>query len=191
MKKYEPPQAPNPQCSRYCSKPFPDYRFTPGINPHPVRDPKGHSYGVESIPLKYRPAEEWQNMENYLYGVDLYNYAFWWESHEAWESLWHTTNKDECYGQFLQGLIQISAAFIKWYLQQEEGMVRLYEIGMSRLEFVLEKQPTFMGLDLNIHIAKLKKHFSWVDSKSKNWPDPLVNYPFIELNISNSKQLFC
>ena len=29
---------------RYTATPFPSYRFIPGENPHPIDDPKGHSY---------------------------------------------------------------------------------------------------------------------------------------------------
>jgi len=177
----KPLQAPDPNYNRYTQKPFPAYRFIPGINPHPQRDPKGHSYGKVSEEVKYQPAEEWKKNQNYLYGVDLYNYAYWWESHEAWEDLWHTTNKDLHEGQFLQGLIQISAAFIKWHLHQDIGMNRLYQIGIGRLEFVCQKFPNYMGLDLKTHIQMLKKHFAQVIPSSKVWSDPLINYPFIHL----------
>ena len=98
---------------RYCpQKPFPPYRHIPGVTPHPIRDPRGHSYGVEEVhdaePL---PPEFWRQNEDYLYGVDLYNFAYWWEAHEAWEGLWHQA--EGTYRLFLQGLIQVSAAFIK------------------------------------------------------------------------------
>ena len=95
-------------------KPFPPYRHIPGVTPHPIRDPRGHSYGIEEVhdaePL---PPELWQQNEDYLYGVDLYNFAYWWEAHEAWEGLWHQA--EDTYRLFLQGLIQISAAFIKYH----------------------------------------------------------------------------
>ena len=75
-----------PDWQRYCpQKPFPPYRHIPGVTPHPIRDPRGHSYGIEEVhdvdPL---PPELWQQNEDYLYGVDLYNFAYWWEAHEAW-----------------------------------------------------------------------------------------------------------
>ena len=178
----QPPQPPDANYQRYSAKALPPYTYIPGFNPHPQRDPKGHSYNQQSSsPLEYMPPEEWQKNQNYLYGVDLYNYAFWWESHEAWEEVWHTTDKDKHYGQFLQGLIQISAAFIKWHLHQSEGMTRLYEIGIGRLEFVQKDHGLFMGLDLNKHIEKLRQHFSPVLSQSNVWPNPVLNYPFIKV----------
>ena len=32
-------------------KSLPPYAYLPGKNPHPVRDPAGHSYHVEPIPV--------------------------------------------------------------------------------------------------------------------------------------------
>lgn len=182
------PQAPDPNHLRYTDFEFPPYRFIPGVNAHPQRDPEGHSYNKEHAPVIYSPPEDWQSNANYLFGVDLYNHAYWWEAHEAWEELWHTTKKSAAYGQFLQGLIQVSAAFIKWQSQQQVGMEKLFGIGLSRLEFVLASLPAgqtqFMGLDLKTHRQKIKNHFEVVVRETETWPDPLLEYPFIELKIN-------
>ena len=61
-------------------------------------------------------AENWHSCEEYLYGVDLFNHGFWWEAHEALETVWlaaggrHTET-----GTFIQGLIQITVAHLKWF----------------------------------------------------------------------------
>jgi hypothetical protein len=174
------PKAPDPDFLRLTSKMFPPYRFIPGLNPHPVRDPLGHSYGHSPAALSYLPPKQWRENGSYLYGVDLYNHAHWWEAHEAWEDVWHTTDKGSAQGQFLQGLIQISAAFIKWHLHQFDGLKKLYELGIARLEGVCVKNPQFMGVDLEAHIAKLKKHFYLTtQSEPQNWPDWRPHYPFL------------
>lgn len=179
------PHAPDSGFIRHTQISFPPYRFIPGLNPHPVRDPLGHSYGRESGVLSYRAPEKWRDNESYLFGVDLYNHAYWWESHEAWEDVWHTTDKGSAYGQFLQGLIQISAAFIKWHLHQFDGLKKLYELGITRLEGVSAKNPEFMGVDLKAHVAKLKTHFLLTTcSEPQNWPDWSVDYPFLIVNES-------
>src|SRR3989441_5753773 len=73
---------------RFTDRPFPAYRFIPGQSPHPRRDPHGHSYGQpEPTPPPFMP-EEWWDSEWYLYGIDLYNYGYWWECHEVFEGLW-------------------------------------------------------------------------------------------------------
>ena len=177
----EPPEAPNENFPRLSQEPFPSYRFIPGINPHPMRDPDGHSYGQIETKHPYISPDKWQTIDDYLMGIDLYNYAYWWESHEKWEGIWHSTNKDSDYGQFLQGLIQISAAFIKWHLHQHDGLTRLYQIGFSRLESVQKNHNLFMGVNLSNHLTKLMKHFDTILIKSEKWPNPLKNYPFIEV----------
>ena len=52
---------------------FPPYAYLPGRDPHPTRDPEGHSYGEEETPPPYMAPEEWASNEEYLFGVDLYN----------------------------------------------------------------------------------------------------------------------
>ena len=74
---------------RYSARPFPPYRFIPGNNPHPRRHPQGHSFGCpEPSPEPYRP-EDWCQSEDYRFGIDLYNFAYWWECHEVFEGFWH------------------------------------------------------------------------------------------------------
>ena len=129
---------------------FPPYAFLPGRDPHPTRDPRGHSYSEEpEEPSDYFEAEEWRENEEYLYGVDLYNHGYLWEAHEAWEGLWHQAKHDEVQAQHLQGLIQCTAAALKVPLEQPRGLAKLSQAGLGRLEFVIgERGPTYMGVDL-------------------------------------------
>jgi len=142
---------------RYCpQKPFPPYRHIPGVTPHPIRDPLGHSYGEEDEhddkPLL---PEEWRKNEHYLYGVDLYNFAYWWEAHEAWEGLWHQA--EDTYRLFLQGLIQVSASLIKYHMRMLRPLRTLSTAGRDKLRQVVVEcndaegnymGPSYMGLNL-------------------------------------------
>lgn len=182
MVSYRQPSAPTPELPRHTQTKLPLYRFIPGLSPHPRRDPLGHAFNHPETKLDFIDPQEWQKNHDYLYGIDLYNNAYWWESHEAWESVWHTTDKASAYGQYLQGLIQISAAFIKWFLNQHEGLVKLYTIGIGRLEFVAARHKDFMGLDVVSHVQKVKAHFAGVVSKRPaTWPEALANYPHVVL----------
>lgn len=167
-----------PPC-RYSSCLFPPYRYLPGVNAHPVRDPLGHAFGRVEAKLNFIAPEFWQENPDYLYGVDLYNHGYWWEAHEAWEGVWHTTDKDGAYGQCLQGLIQIAAAFIKWQLKQQEGLSRLYAIGRGRLETVAAGHSSYLGLNLTQFLQRLEIHFAPVLIAKTVWPDPLANYPYL------------
>jgi len=128
---------------------LPRYAFLPGRDPHPTRDARGHSFGVREAPAEYLPPERWRENEEYLFGVDLYNHGFLWEAHEAWESLWHRAKHDAEQADFLQGLIQCSAASLKIPMEQPDGLRKLTDAGTKRLESVAERAgPSFMGLDM-------------------------------------------
>ena len=110
---------------RYCDTPFPAYRFIPGRSPHPTADSRGHSYRVPGSPspaVTLVSPSEWARSIDYLYGCDLYNHAYWWEAHEAWEGLWQLTDKAGIQGRFLQGLIQASACHLKRFVRQAKGL---------------------------------------------------------------------
>lgn len=167
------------ECGRYTQKEFPPYRFIPGEAPHPTENPLGHSYGKpENVRESFLP-DEWQRNEQYLFGVDLYNAFFWWESHEALESLWRAAPCHDC-RDYLQGLIKISGAFIKWHLRQQRGVEYLYNGGIEHLGKVQRHHGMFMGLDLQQHLEKLAAHFEPV-IKNRCWTDPLNGYPYIVL----------
>ena len=90
-------------------KNFPPYAYLPGKKPHPVRDPTGHSYHVEPIPV----AAEALGSETFLWGLDLFNHGYYWEAHEAWEGLWQVVDRDGPLRTLLKGLILLSASGIK------------------------------------------------------------------------------
>jgi hypothetical protein len=128
---------------------LPRYAFLPGRDPHPTRDKSGHSFGVAEAPVEYFPPDRWRDNEEYLFGVDLYNHGYLWEAHEAWESLWHRSKHDAVEADFLQGLIQCSAASLKIPMEQPNGLRKLSEAGTKRIESVAERAgPQYMGLDL-------------------------------------------
>lgn len=105
-------------CERlYPELPLPEYAFFPGSGlPHPVRDPRGHSHGRKCPPgqgPKALSPDNWIRNRNYLFGLDLFNFGFYWEAHEEWERLWRVSGADTIPGRFLKGLIKLSAAGVK------------------------------------------------------------------------------
>ena len=93
--------------TRYTNRAFPPYSFIPGKSPHPTRDPDGHSYKKMSERLLSFENKQWQSCDAYLYGIDLFNYGYWWEAHEALEVVWIAAGRKTETGLFIQGLIQI------------------------------------------------------------------------------------
>ncbi len=174
-------KAPDKNFHRYTEKPFPNYRFMAGENPHPTEHPQGHSYGKEFHQSEKLYPQRWYKNETYLYGVDLYNFAYWWEAHEAFESLWRESQPVSLTRDFLQGLIKVSAAFLKWHQRKERGLKYLFQEAMRHLKRVSKQKSLYMGLNLKKHISKLTDHFQGVFSDPPQWKDPLDNYPFIVL----------
>jgi len=141
------------------ARPFPAYAFLPGRDPHPTRDPAGHSFTDRPEPAAaFLSAAEWERNEDYLFGVDLYNAGYLWEAHETWEGLWHAAKRDPLQATFLQGLIQCAAAALKIPMGQPRGLQRLAEQGTARLESVrLAAGREYMGLDLADFVPRFRR----------------------------------
>ncbi|HLY08181.1 MAG TPA: DUF309 domain-containing protein [Planctomycetota bacterium] len=153
MNLVEPP-VPDPGWPRYSTREFPSYRFVPGRSPHPRRDPRGHAYGMPDVPPPRHGPEGWRENDVYRHGIDLYNFAYWWECHEALEGLWHLTGHSGTEAQFLQGIIQTAAANLRRFLGSTEGAHRLGSEAVQRLESIPE--PRFMGVDLGAFIQGVR-----------------------------------
>ena len=82
--------------------------------------------------------------------MDLYNFAYWWEAHEAWEGLWHQA--EDTYRLFLQGLIQVSASLIKYHMRMLRPLRTLSTAGRDKLRQVVVEcenaDGKYMGLNL-------------------------------------------
>lgn len=150
------PAPPDPTWPRYSRKPLPPYRFVPGRSPHPRRDPRGHSYGQAEPRPEPVTAETWRQNEWYLYGIDLYNRAFWWECHEALEGLWRAADRDSPLARFLQGLIQVSAANLQRFMGNFETARGLAEEGLQRHEGL---PPIYLGVDVRAFADDVRAHF--------------------------------
>lgn len=172
---------------RYGSTPFPPYRYVPGMHPHPIAHPLGHSHRPRGAPhphVIHVPPERWRESEDYLYGCDLYNHGYWWEAHEAWEGLWQTCDKKATQGRFLQGLIQAAACHLKVHMGSRSGVDRL---GPSSLEYLrgaaneIEAEP-YMGLDLSDFIGWLAVYFDErLDPDGGIIAHDAMTYPYVEL----------
>ncbi|MGQ0627916.1 MAG: DUF309 domain-containing protein [Phycisphaerales bacterium] len=82
--------------------------------------------------------------------MDLYNHAYWWEAHEAWEGLWLAADggptKDA-----LQGMIQVAAMHLRIDAGERDGVVRLLERARVNLSGVLEaRAPVFAGIAMRV-----------------------------------------
>jgi hypothetical protein len=66
----------------------------------------------------------WQSNEAWLHAADLFNHGYYWEAHEAWESLWHAAGRKGPTADLLKGLIKLAAAGVKAREGRPAGMRR-------------------------------------------------------------------
>lgn len=149
------PEPPDTTRPRYSSRPFPSYRFVPGRTPHPRRTVHGHSHGQPEPNPRLFPPAQWKSSDDYLYGIDLYNFAYWWESHEVFEGLWHAAGRDSAQGNFFQALIQLAAANLKRFMGNDAAAQKLVHAGVVRLQNV---PSVYMGIDIPLLINALQEH---------------------------------
>jgi uncharacterized protein len=109
---------------RYSSTVLPPYSYVPGFNHHPVSHPLGHMQGHAIQAASPLASDSWQTSDEYRHGVDLFNHGFYWEAHEAWESLWHAAGRRGPMAVWLKALIKLAAAAVKLREGNERGALR-------------------------------------------------------------------
>lgn len=141
------PIPPDSQWPRYSCQPWPAYRFVPGVSPHPRRHPDGHSYG-QCEPASPAPAwDRWRTNDAYLFGVDLYNFAYWWECHEIFESFWRMSGAKSEPGRFFQALIHVAAGNLKRCMGSPVSADRLCKAALERFQLMPQ---IYMGIDIRM-----------------------------------------
>ena len=90
-------------------------------------------------------------------GITLFNEKRFWEAHEAWESIWLENRGEE--RRFLQGLIQLAAAYHHVRRGTHRGAIRLFAAALEKLETY---PPGYLRIDrvsaveaAHVHRARL------------------------------------
>jgi predicted metal-dependent hydrolase len=68
---------------------------------------------------------------SFIVGVQRFNQHEFWEAHESWESIWLRKTGEE--KLFLQGLIQLAAAYHHVKRGTYRGAVRLFDAAFAKL----------------------------------------------------------
>lgn len=175
---------------RFTKFAFPPYRFVPGKHPHPIAHPEGHSYhppGHVGPHVDWVPPERWRDSPEYLFGCDLYNHGFWWESHEAWEGLWRVTSDGGEQKRFLQGLIQIAAIHLQLFQGHADGVARLRTTSREHLTSAARLSGRIGAIDLPFMGVRIFELMDRVEAycvavldveSSPPWHDP-GRFPYI------------
>ena len=126
---------------------LPPYAYVPGLSPHPLSDPRGHSHG-EARAVAALDAERWWECEEYLFGFDLFNAGCYWEAHEAWEACWHAAGRKGLVADLLKGLIRLAACGVKAREGRADGVASHAAAAARLFRAVRETRPNILGMDL-------------------------------------------
>lgn len=129
---------------RYTDFQLPTVAYVPGKTLRPTEEPL-EKEGVQPQPLSNK--EPFEN-EFFLYGIDLFNHHFFWEAHEAWETIWHLED-DPILRNLIQGLIQVSGGYVKIFQKNDTGARTLWGKAEKRLSSELLDET---GIDLSHHM---------------------------------------
>jgi hypothetical protein len=126
--------------------PLPPYAFVPG-GPWPHPGPLGKQ---TASPIE---ENDWSSSAEYLRGIALFNAGYYWEAHEAWESLWHAHGRTGPTADVLKGLIKLAAAGVKVRQRQRHGVVTHARRAAAMFRAARDRGGTDqLGLDLDVWI---------------------------------------
>lgn len=106
-------------------------------------------------------------------GIELFNAHKFWHAHEAWEEPWLTAEGDP--RQFLQGLIQLAAAYHHVQRGTFRGGVRLFDAALRRLS---DFPPNYANVDRAAATAAALVHRERIARGEQIAPDhfPALGY---------------
>jgi hypothetical protein len=165
---------------RYGDRPLPPYSYVPGFTPHPMSDPRGHMHGAShESPAPLDPSA-WRDSATYLYAIDLFNHGFYWEAHEAWESLWHAAGRQGPIAAWLKALIKLAAAGVKAREGNPSGVGRHAQ---RALELLAEVRATLPPHDMRycgVSLESVEREALSTASSADQFtaPNPARLFPF-------------
>lgn len=84
------------------------------------------------MPTAPKPLSESEQRAAFALGIRQFNSREFWHAHESWEAVWLTAPEPD--KTFLQGIIQIAAAFYHHQKKNRDGMRSLLRRGLAIVE---------------------------------------------------------
>ncbi len=165
--------------TRYSKRPFPEYRYTPGVSPHPVADPRGHSYSGGEASGEPDTTSDPEGL--FAFGADLHNAGYWWEAHEAWETVWLTVTPNTSIHHGLRGMIQVANAHLKLHQGKAQAVARLRSDFERCFDAALLHTPDLVihGLALAPWAGEVRDYYTHIE-KTEAGHDP-GRFPYLRI----------
>jgi predicted metal-dependent hydrolase len=158
--------------------PSPSYSYATRRFPHPTRDPRGHSYRRPEDTVAPPDPDRWRQCRLYLRGIDLFNFGYYWEAHEAWETLWHAAGRNGILADFLKGLIALAAVGVKAREDRARGVRQHTARARALFTGVQDRLPgeqrEFMGLQIPAVLQALTPVEEHPEAILNTAPQPVV-----------------
>ncbi|HJR52786.1 MAG TPA: DUF309 domain-containing protein [Gemmatimonadota bacterium] len=103
--------------------------------------------------------EDWRQLEEWLWAVDLFNEGYWWESHEALEALWHAAGKTTAPARYVQSLVHLSAACLNRRRGHLAASARQAARAVRGLRAARDEGGILMGIDIERLIRDVERSF--------------------------------
>src|SRR5271165_4916491 len=122
-----------------------------------------------------------EDQEKFRRGVEQFNTRHFFEAHETWEEIWLASPEPE--RTFLQGIIQIAAAFHHYTRGNTQGARNLLKAGLGRLE-------RFPAIHNQLALAALRAEArTWADMLTRGHDPGLARLPKITYARKQSEEL--
>lgn len=110
--------------------------------------------------------------KHFLEGVEHFNALEFWHAHESWEEIWLEAETDV--EQFLQGMIQLAAAYHHMKRGTYRGGVRLFDAALRRLAAF---PRDFSGVDRSAAEEAARRHRERFSGEAPEAPLGENEYP--------------
>ena len=117
----------------------------PGLDPHPLKHPRGH----RAVPPT--PEDRWR------YALDLFDHGYLWEAHEVLEQTWRELPVHSPERDLAQGIILASAALLKAHLGDDRSAAALCERAVGLLLRVSPATARTHRVDVVRLVAELER----------------------------------
>jgi predicted metal-dependent hydrolase len=163
---------------------FPPYTHVPSQTPHPINDPKGHSFGRTEAPCGPPKFETSIEMDPLRIGRELFDAGYYWEAHEAWEGAWNAAGRTGPIADAVKALIKLAAAGVKIYEGQPTGAQRHARRCIQLLESLPSGQQTTL---LGMPTSELKSLAHRIAADPPSRPDSTPGTPTMLMRLPASK----
>ena len=164
-------------------QPFPPYAYHPGRHPHPQLA-GGYRFN-RSEPFTSRIQEDHPHLNaDFGFGLDLFNYAYYWESHVYFEALWKAHHREGQIADFLKILIHLAAANLRAQENQLDRADRHLQRALALLTSLLfdfethaeskKKTKHFLGFDLLVLQTKISQQIMGSETGAVFFGSPLI-----------------